>query len=148
METLGERAAQLHLEGFNCAQAVLLVLYKYLYPDCENELIPKIAAGLGGGIGRCGKICGALTGAVLAVGIKYGVNEINPDAKALSYAKTQVLLRKFEARHGDVNCRNLIKHDLSTAVGFEKAKEEKAFESICSHLIKSVVADFIELDNP
>jgi C_GCAxxG_C_C family probable redox protein len=147
-ETLGKRAAQLHLKGYNCAQTVLLVLYEYMYPEAKSELIPKVATGLGGGIGRCGNICGALTGAVLAVGLKYGANEIDPDAKALSYAKTQMLFHKFEVRYGSVNCLSLIKHDLSTAEGFAKAKEEKTFENICSQLIKSVVANFLKLDNP
>ncbi len=67
-EALGEKAAQLHLQGYNCAQAVLLVLYEHMHPDGENDVIPKIATGLGGGIGRCGSVCGALSGAVLAVG--------------------------------------------------------------------------------
>jgi len=147
-EALGERAAQLHLKGYNCAQAVLIVLYEHMYPEGRSDVIPKVATGLGGGIGRCGNVCGALTGAVLAVGLKYGANEINPDAKALSYAKTQMLFRKFGMRYGSVNCRSLIKHDLSTTEGFAKAKEEKAFENVCAHLIKSVVADFLELNNP
>jgi C_GCAxxG_C_C family probable redox protein len=119
-----------------------------LFPEGKSDVIPKVATGLGGGIGRSGNICGALTGAVLAVGLKYGANEINQDAKALSYAKAQLLLRKFEAQQGSINCRSLIKHDLSTAEGFAKAKEEKAFENLCSQIIKSVVADFLELDTP
>lgn len=146
-EVLGEKASQLHLKGYNCAQAVLLVLYEHMTPQAKSDVIPKVATGLGGGIGRCGDVCGALTGAVLAVGLKYGTNEIDPKAKALSYSKAQTLYRKFESQHGNVNCRNLIKHDLSTPEGFAKAKEEKAFEAVCGKLIKSVIADFLQLDS-
>lgn len=147
-EALGEKASALHLKGYNCAQAVLLVLYEHIYPGGQNELIPKIATGLGGGIGRCGSICGALTGAVLAVGVKYGANEINAEKKALSYAKAQELYLKFEKQHGEVMCRNLIKYDLSKPEEFAKAKEENAFETVCSKLIKSTVKNFLELENP
>jgi C_GCAxxG_C_C family probable redox protein len=147
-QTLGEKASALHLKGYNCAQAVLLVLYEHMYPEGGNELIPKIATGLGGGIGRCGSICGALTGAVLAVGIKYGANEINAEKKALAYAKTQQLYRKFEKEHDQVLCRSLIKYDLSNAEEFAKAKQENVFETVCSKLIKSAIKSFLELENP
>jgi hypothetical protein len=56
-ETLGEKASQLHLQGYNCAQAVLLVLYEHMNPDGKKEIVPKIATGFGGGIGRCGNVC-------------------------------------------------------------------------------------------
>jgi C_GCAxxG_C_C family probable redox protein len=147
-EALGEKASQLHLKGYNCAQAVLLVLYEHMYPEVKNDAIPKIATGLGGGIGRCGATCGALTGAVLAVGLKYGANEINQEAKALAYVKASALFRKFEAEHCSVNCRSLIKLDISTSEGLAKAKEQKAFEVVCGKLIKSVIKDFLQLDKP
>ena len=147
-EDLGEKASQLHLKGYNCAQAVLFTLYEHINPEGKNDIIPKVATGLGGGIGRCGSICGALTGAVLAVGLKYGANEISQDAKTLSYEKAQKLYRRFEAEHGNVNCRCLIKHDLSTPEGFAKAKAEKAFELVCSNFIKSAVVEFLLLDSP
>jgi C_GCAxxG_C_C family probable redox protein len=56
--------------GYNCAQSVLLALHLHMDINGENSLIPKIAAGFGGGIGRCGSVCGALTGSIMAVGIK------------------------------------------------------------------------------
>jgi len=62
--------------------------------------------------------------------------------------RTQMLLHKFEVQHGCINFRNLIRHDLSTAKGFAEAKETKIFANICSQLVKSVVANFLELDNP
>jgi len=47
----------------------LLTLYEQIEPKSKNELIPKIAAGFGGGMGRCGSVCGALTASLMAVGI-------------------------------------------------------------------------------
>ena len=63
-----EKAVKSFLEDYNCAQSVLLTMFEYW--NGENELIPKIATAFGGGIGRCGSVCGALTGGVMALGIK------------------------------------------------------------------------------
>ncbi|MDH7477732.1 MAG: C-GCAxxG-C-C family protein, partial [Candidatus Bathyarchaeota archaeon] len=64
---LCEKAVKRFLYGFNCAQSVLLTMFEHW--NGENELIPKIATTFGGGIGRCGSLCGALTGGVMALGI-------------------------------------------------------------------------------
>jgi C_GCAxxG_C_C family probable redox protein len=51
----------------------------------KSELIPKIATAFGGGIGRCGSLCGALTGGVMAIGIKHGTNEPSPEKRLKAY---------------------------------------------------------------
>ena len=147
-QVLGEKAAAYHRDGYNCAQAVLLTLYDHMYPNAKNDVIPKIATGFGGGIGRCGSVCGALTGAIMAVSLKYGANEINAEKKADVYAKAQALYRQFEKQHGSVLCSELIKLDLSTPEGMAKAKHADVFEVVCAKLIKSVIADFFALQNP
>ena len=141
-EALGEKAANLHRDGYNCAQAVLLTLYEHMNPEEKNPVIPKIATGFGGGIGRCGSVCGALTGAIMSVSLKYGANEVNPQKKAEASAKAQTLYRLFEKQHGSVMCRDLIHFDLSTPEGFAKAKQANAFEKVCVCLVKSVITDF------
>jgi C_GCAxxG_C_C family probable redox protein len=147
-EVLGEKAAKRHLDGYNCSQAVLLTLYGHMNPQETNSVIPKIATGFGGGMGRCGSVCGALTGAIMAVGLKYGSNEIDPQKKADTYQKTQALFKLFEQRHGSVMCHDLIGCDLSTPEGLAKAKQEDVFETVCSKLIKLVVQDFFGLEKP
>jgi C_GCAxxG_C_C family probable redox protein len=147
-EVLGEEANQLHLNGYNCAQAVLMVLYEHMNPEDKNQIIPKVAAGFGGGMGRCGSVCGALTGAIMAVGLKFGANEIDPKKKAEANAKTQTLFKKFQQRHGSVMCRDLIHYDLSNPEQLAKVQKEKLFETHCSLFIKSVVNDFLVLEKP
>jgi C_GCAxxG_C_C family probable redox protein len=143
---LDEKANKLHLDGYNCAQAVLLTLYEHMNPKEANPVIPKIATGFGGGMGRCGNVCGALTGAIMAVGLKYGSNQIDNQKKLDAYAKTQTLFKQFEKQHGSVYCRDLIKCDLSTPEGLAKAKQERVFEKVCSLFIKSAVEDFFALE--
>lgn len=146
-EVLGEKAVKLHLDGYNCAQAVLLTLYEHMNPQEKNPVIPKIATGFGGGMGRCGNVCGALTGAIMAVGLKYGANEIDPQKKADTYQKTAALFKQFEQQHGSVMCSDLTGCDLSTLEGFNKAKQQGVFETVCSKLIKSAIQDFFGFEN-
>jgi C_GCAxxG_C_C family probable redox protein len=147
-QALGEKANKLHLDGYNCAQAVLLVLYEHMNPEEKNPIIPKIASGFGGGLGRCGNVCGALTGAIMAAGLKYGANEINQQKKLETYAKTQVLFNKFQKEHGSVMCRDLIQYDLTNPEQLAKAAKENVFETHCSRFIKAVIKDFLALEQP
>lgn len=146
-QALSEKAIIRFQGGYNCAQSVLLTLYEHLEPDSKNELVPKIATGFGGGIGRCGSVCGALAGSVMAVGIKYGTNETGVEKRAKAYAHAQTLYKQFEKQHGTVLCRDLIKLDLSNPEEAAKARQEKVFEKICANLIKTAVENFLDLES-
>lgn len=145
-EEVVEEAVKNFQKGFNCAQSVLLALYGQICPEAKNELVPAIAAGFGGGIGRCGSVCGALTGAIMAVGIKYAPNEAGAEKRAEAYAYAKKLYKQFEKEHGSVFCKDLLKHDLSNPAEAAKARQEKAFEKVCRHLIISAVTGFLELE--
>ena len=66
--------------GYACSQAVLSTLSPELGLD-ENTAF-KVASAFGGGMVRHGEVCGAVTGALMALGLKYGSNnEDEEDAK-------------------------------------------------------------------
>ena len=68
-----EHDAKLHFNsGLNCAESVLLTLSGRLAGKNSVSIIPRIATGFGGGVGRNGDICGALSGAVIAIGLALG----------------------------------------------------------------------------
>ncbi len=134
--------------GYNCAQSVLLALYLHMDIDGENALIPKIAAGFGGGIGRCGSVCGALTGSIMAVGIKNAPNEPGIEKRAQTYAHAKALYKQFEKEQGTVLCRELIKYDLSNPEQATKFRQEKVQEKVCHKLIKTAIEIFLSLEKP
>ena len=68
-----ELAKQYAADGFLCSEAVLKAASQWL--DVESNLIPRIATGFGAGIGGCGLICGALSGGVMALSLKFGRND-------------------------------------------------------------------------
>lgn len=145
-EALSAIAVEHFLDGYNCAQSVLLTLSEHW--KSKNELIPKIATGFGGGIGRCGSVCGALAGGVMAIGIKYGANQPSPEERRKCYELSQQLYRKFEQKHGSTLCRKLVDCDLSNPKELEKAKKANVFEEKCPEYIRTVVEILTKFDKP
>jgi len=111
----------------------------------ENELIPKIATAFGGGIGRCGSVCGALAGGVMALGIKYGTNEPSSEERLKVYEVAQKFFKRFEEQHGSVLCRELIGYDLSIPEELEEAGNAKVFEEKCVDIVRKAVETLLEL---
>lgn len=140
---LQERAVKRFLEGYNCAQSVLLTMFEFW--NGENDLIPKIATPFGGGIGRCGSVCGALTGGIMALGIKYGTDTPSSEERLKAYEKAQKFYKQFERKHGSVFCRELIGYDLSSPEELEEARKAKVFEEKCAKLVESTIEILLEL---
>jgi C_GCAxxG_C_C family probable redox protein len=111
----------------------------------ENELIPKIATAFGGGIGRCGSICGALTGGVMTLGIKYGTNEPSLEKRLKAYETAQKFYKQFERQHRSVFCRELIGYDLSDPKELDEAYKAKVFEEKCAKIVRSAVEILLKL---
>jgi C_GCAxxG_C_C family probable redox protein len=111
----------------------------------ENALIPKIATGFGGGIGRCGSVCGALTGGVMALGVKYGTNEPSSEKRLEAYEKAQELYKQFEELHGSVLCRELIGYNLSNPRELDEAFKTNVFEEKCVKFVENTVKILLKL---
>jgi C_GCAxxG_C_C family probable redox protein len=140
---LCEKAVQRLNEGYNCAQSVLLTMFEHW--NGRSQLIPKIATGFGGGIGRCGSVCGALSGGVMALGIKYGSNEPSVEKRLRAYELAQKLYKQFEKNHGSVLCQVLIGYDLSNPEELEKAKKAKVFDEKCVNFVRKTIESMLEL---
>jgi C_GCAxxG_C_C family probable redox protein len=142
MERPGDVAAATFKEGFNCAQAVLSAFGERFGVSREQAM--RLAAGFGGGMGRQGLTCGAVTGAFMVLGLKTGATRAD-DAQAK--LRTQELVRsfsrKFSERHRSIACRELIGFDISTSEGFEQAKQAGVFTEFCPRLVREA-AEIVE----
>ena len=109
-------------------------------------MIPKLATGFGGGIGRKGSLCGAFTGSIMAIGMKMGRTDPN-DRKAVAkvYGKCQEFWNQFEREFGSNICYNIIGLHLEneqerqrwlTSGGKEKCANivEKTAQMLCDSL--------------
>jgi C_GCAxxG_C_C family probable redox protein len=96
----------------------------------ENEVIPKIASGFGGGIGNTGAVCGAVSGAVMAIGLVKERSNSMEDWLRLA-AVAQEFRRRFEAERGTINCSELTGIDFDAAEGIEQFMNSDIPQTVC-----------------
>ena len=100
----------------------------------------RIAAPFGAGMSRMGWTCGAVSGALMVIGMRYG-HEAGTDyeTKERLFQLSQTFLVEFEAHHGSVVCRDLLGRDLSLPGELEQIREEGTFELLCPKLVGDAV---------
>lgn len=136
-----DTAVKLFNEGYNCSQAVLAAFCEPFGMDRSTAL--TLASGFGGGIGATGGVCGALTGAIMVLGLRYGsADSADKTAKNEMYRKTRELSEEYKLRTGSLYCRDLLGFDLSTEEGQLAAKEPDAFHD-CPQFVQ-VAAEILE----
>jgi len=113
--------------------------------NVKNPLEPKVASAFGGGIGGQGSLCGALTGGVIAIGLKYGTNRSIPEGREKAYLLALKFYTQFEKNCGSVLCRNLIGYDLTNPKELQEARNSNIFADKCSHLIEEAIKILISL---
>jgi C_GCAxxG_C_C family probable redox protein len=108
-----ENTLSLFNRGFNCAQA-LLATYGIEF-GIQTEIAYRIAAPFGGGIGRMGDICGAVTGAFMIIGLKYGNTSPNQEDKTAMYNMVEQFVNRFKEHNQahSIMCRELLGFDIS-----------------------------------
>ncbi|MCR3758599.1 C-GCAxxG-C-C family protein [Clostridium felsineum] len=115
--------------GLYCSQCVLAAFSDEL--GLSKELALKISSGFGGGMCE-GDICGAVTGAVMALGLKYG-NSVadNKEAKEKVYEVTRTFCKEFKKINGSIICRELLGIDLTQQENKAIAREKGLFKEKC-----------------
>lgn len=133
----GKRAKELFMQGYNCSQAVLGAWCEELGLDMETAL--KISSGFGGGMGRMREVCGAVTGAFMVLGLKYGNTDgKNSTAKGENYK----LIQDFTKRYKEVNgrdtiiCRELLGLDGASKPDPAKRTEEYYKKRPCPEMVE------------
>lgn len=122
-------------EGFSCSQAVLTAFSDIFGLDLNLAL--KISQPFGGGIARRGEICGAVSGAIMAIGLKFGRTEADDTlARDKTYEMVRNFMQKFRSRHGSIICKELLGHDLSTEEGYDRAEKDGLFENLCPKFVR------------
>lgn len=135
--THADKALELFAQKYHCSQAVLAAFAEELGITEKQAL--KLGGCFGGGMCK-GEVCGACTGALMALGLKYGQCEINDsDSKAKTNEVTVKFLEAFSDENGSYICRELLGCDLSTQEGKEYAREHNLFTEFCPKMVASAV---------
>ncbi|MEZ4386435.1 MAG: C-GCAxxG-C-C family (seleno)protein [Candidatus Krumholzibacteriia bacterium] len=128
-----EAAARHFDAGHNCAEAVL----RAFAADLGRPEIVRLATGFGGGMGRDGDQCGALSGALLTVGLYLGRDEPGDDrAKDRCYAVVREVRRRFVEACGHADCRDLTGVDLRTEAGRARFEAEGVATTVCRACVR------------
>lgn len=137
-----EKAVSLFKEGFNCSQAVFTTFAVDM--GMERDAALKTAQAFGGGMAQMGETCGAVTGAFMVIGLKYGRTRADDDeAKRRTYALVAEFVEKFRARNGTIICRELLGCDIGTTEGNRVAKDKQLFSAVCPGFVRDAV-DILE----
>jgi C_GCAxxG_C_C family probable redox protein len=134
-----EKAVEYFRNKFNCSQSVLAV-FGQDYGLTENECL-KVACAFGGGMGRQQHTCGAVTGALLALGLNSGKGIDDPEEKkSITYLKTREFFEEFIRLNGSVTCLELLDGLNMTNPGdYDKIVERKLFDVRCEKFVSDAV---------
>jgi C_GCAxxG_C_C family probable redox protein len=129
-------------ENFNCAQSIFGTYATHYGLDRDMAL--KISAGFGGGMALSGGTCGAVTGAFMVIGLKYGMG-LNKDreAKKKTYQVIKEFSNLFQEKIGSLACKDIIGCDLSTPEGLDYFKQNKLLGNKCFECVKNA-AEILE----
>ena len=122
------QAVDLFNEGYRCSQAVFAAFSPDLGLDKEMAL--KIGACFGSGM-RKGEVCGACTGALMVLGLKYG------ESKKESDEVCERFLDEFEKQNGSYICNDLLGCDITTPEGRQYAIDNNLFKDFCPKMVES-----------
>ncbi len=137
-----ERAAVYFKQGFSCSQSVLAAFAPELGLDLEAAL--RVASAFGGGIAHRDEICGAVSGALMALGLRYGRTRAEDRAaKETTYCQAGEFMRLFGERHGTLACSALLHCNLSDPQELERARREGLFSSVCPRFVEDA-AEIVE----
>jgi C_GCAxxG_C_C family probable redox protein len=135
-----QEAAEFLFDGYNCAESVLLTFLNSWGKYFRMGVTSAAATAFGGGMGRMGYTCGALSGGLIVIGLAVGRTDGKDDeGKKDAYSMAQKLFQSFKERWGALTCRELTQCDLSTPEGFSRYRELKLHETKCSEIVKETV---------
>lgn len=100
-------AAELFLQGYNCAQSVAIAFSDVT--GLDKGLSAKLASSFGGGMGRLREVCGAISGMLMVTGYLYGYDTPEEaEVKKGHYALVQQLAGQFREQAGSIICREIL----------------------------------------
>ena len=150
VEELQEKAAKYFQERptnfpegrpYNCCESVLLTLAEYL--GIKSELLPKIATGIGAGFSLNGLTCGSISGATIAISIKYG-RETNTENPQATWSRVDKFIEAFKQTWGATTCRQLTGLNVKTPEGMQEYLKS-IHDYSCTARVKFAVKKAIEL---
>ncbi|MFA6314058.1 MAG: C-GCAxxG-C-C family protein [Sterolibacterium sp.] len=145
-----EKAAKYELDYGCCPQCVLATIQETLGMIDDQTI--KASHGLSGGGGLLGDgICGALSGALLALGAKYGRDrdKLGAGRYMNNFKKAREFTERFREEFGGVTCKELQVKFTGRTYDMWRPEEYQAFDSNrgnqCAHATGTVTRWLVEV---
>ena len=108
---IAAQAEERFQKGFNCAESTSMALLEGIGIQCS--CLPGLATAMGGGVGHSGGICGAITGAAMAIGLASTRLNLKDHGAEKQWANGVAgeLIDAFKREHSHLECRKLINID-------------------------------------
>ena len=138
MKAIADEAVAMFLGGHNCAQSVLACCGKGR--GISRETAIRVAQAFGGGIGKTGNLCGALTGGLMVIGTHCAaIDAADTAAKARAHKLAQAMMNEFARCNGSLLCRDLIGCDMRTSEGMQHFQKTDAMHKVCAKAVRTAV---------
>ena len=128
MET--NRATEHMANGLVCAESVLLATCEEFGVNVDEKVIPKIAYAFAGGMGNTGSVCGAVAGAVMAIGLIKDRGETFEEMMDVIGLAAE-FRKRFEAEMNTTSCRELTGIDLTQEESLEELVDSDILQKVC-----------------
>jgi C_GCAxxG_C_C family probable redox protein len=135
MENETDLAVSRFNQGYSCAQAIVSTFGVHCGLDLQLAL--RVSGAFGGGMARMGETCGAVTGAMMVIGLLYGKTLPEDEAaKEKTYQVVHQFVDEFKAHHGSILCRELLCCDVSSEEGSQIARDKGLFKTLCPEYVR------------
>ena len=133
-------------EEYLCSQSILMAYAPLL--DLDLETAARLGASFGGGVARRGETCGALNGACMVLGLKFGHTSADDlDSKERTYQAVQEFMSQFHEHSGCIKCNQLLEIDISSPEGLQEARTAHLFTTRCSGYVSDAAVILDQLIN-
>jgi C_GCAxxG_C_C family probable redox protein len=140
-----KKALEVFSNKYHCSQAVLAAFSEELGMDEKTAL--KLGGCFGGGMCK-GEVCGAVTGALMAIGLKYGqCNTEDLISRKLTNDKTNEMLELFQQKNGSYLCKDLLGYNIADTEELKIIREKELFTEFCPRMVESATRIAEEIMN-
>jgi C_GCAxxG_C_C family probable redox protein len=144
VNNIEEKALEYFKGSYNCAQAVLRTVLEE--KGIFFKEAPAVANAFGGGIIGRGEVCGAVSGAIMAIGVLSSSNGSDIiEQKKIAREKSEEFYERFEVIFGHSSCNGLIGIDPNDPDAKQKASEAGIYRENCPKFVAQATSIVLSL---
>ena len=132
-----EKALNYFSQKMHCSQSVIAAFAE----ECgitEAQAL-KLGSCFGGGM-RKGEVCGAITGALIVLGLLYGQSAVDDsEGRLVSIKVNDLMMDRFKEKCGSYICNDLLGCDITSEEGHKYCLDNNLFTEFCPQMVAAAV---------